>query len=68
MWDFQLNDEVAQQSHKDQSSLDLIEILNVSSENRGESSLNISLKEVLAANAADEIIVIGNKIDRVSRS
>ena len=32
LWDFQLNTEVAQQSHEDQPSLDLVEILNVSSE------------------------------------
>src|SRR6266545_29416 len=38
LWDFQLNTEMAQQSHEDQSSLDLIEILNVSSENGGELS------------------------------
>src|SRR6266540_5588059 len=36
LWDFQLNTEVAQQSHEDQLSLDLVEILNVSSED-GES-------------------------------
>ena len=36
LWDFQLNTEVAQQLHEDQSSLDLVEILNVSSED-GES-------------------------------
>ena len=36
LWDFQLNTEVVQQSHKDQPSLDLVEILNVSSED-GES-------------------------------
>ncbi len=32
LWNFQLNSEVAQQSHEDQPSLDLVEILNVSSE------------------------------------
>ena len=36
LWDFQLNTEVAQQSHEDQPSLDLVEILNVSSKH-GES-------------------------------
>ena len=45
---------MAQQSHEDQPSLDLVEILNVSSEDGGESSLNISLKEVLAAGAVEE--------------
>ena len=57
MWDFQLNTEVAQQLHEDQPSLDLVEILNVSSEDRGESSLNISLEEVLAAGVVEEAVV-----------
>src|SRR6266542_1212172 len=48
LWDFQLNIEVAQQSHEDQPSLDLVEILNIFSEDGGESSLNISLEEILA--------------------
>ena len=68
LWDFQLNDEVAQQSHEDQPSLDLVEILNVFSEDEGESSLNISLEEVLAADAVEETAVIGDKISRVSGS
>src|SRR6266498_4919237 len=62
LWDFQLNDEVAQQSHEDLPSLDLVEILNVSSEGGEESSLNISLEEVLAANTVEDITVIGDKI------
>src|SRR6266540_871316 len=37
LWDFQLNSEMAQQSCEDQPSLDLVEILNVSSEDGGES-------------------------------
>ncbi len=36
LWDFQLNTEVAQQSHEDQPSLDLVEILNIFSKD-GES-------------------------------
>src|SRR6266540_5787639 len=68
LWDFQLNTEVAQQSHEDQPSLDLVEILNVSSEDGGESSLNISLEEVLAADAIDDIAEIGNEISRIPRS
>jgi len=54
-----------QQSHEDQPSLDLVEILNVSSKDGGESSLNISLEEVLVASietAADD-----DEIGRVSR-
>ena len=49
----------------DQLSFDLVEILNVSSENGRESSLNISLKEVLAADAVEKIAVIGDEISRV---
>jgi len=54
---------VAQQSHEDQPSLNLVEILNVSSENGGESSLNISLEEVLAVGAVEN-----DKIGRVPES
>ncbi len=68
MWDFQLNTEVAQQSHEDQPSLDLVEILNVSSEDGGESSLNISLEEVLAAGAVEETAAGNDKIGRVPGS
>src|SRR6266540_615125 len=68
LWDFQLNTKVAQQSHEDQSSLDLVEILNVSSEDEGESSLNISLEEVLAAGAVEEAAEEDEEISRVSRS
>ena len=59
---------MAQQLHEDQLSLDLVEILNISSESRGELSLNISLKEVLAADAVVETAVTGDEISRVSRS
>ena len=65
--DFQLNTKVVQQSDEDQPSLDQVEILNVSCEKEGESSLNILLKEVLAADAAEETAVIGNESDRVLR-
>jgi len=58
---------VVQQSDEDQPSLDQVEILNVSCEKEGESSLNILLKEVLAADAAEETAVIGNESDRVLR-
>ena len=68
LWDFQLNTEVVQQSHEDQSSLDLVEILNVSSEDGGESSLNISLEEVLAAGAVEEAAIEDDEIGRVSGS
>src|SRR6266498_302972 len=68
LWDFQLNTEVAQQSHEDQLSLDLVEILNVSSEDGGESSLNISLEEVLAAGAVEEAAVKDDEIGRVPGS
>src|SRR6266498_70166 len=68
LWDFQLNTEVAQQSHEDQLSLDLVEILNISSEDGRESSLNISLKEVLAAGIVEETAVVDDEIGRVFRS
>ena len=68
MWDFSLNTEVAQQSHEDQPSLDLVEILNVSSKNGGESSLNILLEEVLAAGVVEETAVGDDEIGRVPRS
>ena len=59
---------MVQQSHEDQPSLDLVEILNVSNEDGKESSLNISLEEVLAADAVKNTVVIGDKIGRVSGS
>ena len=68
LWDFSLNGEVAQQSHEDQPLFDLVEILNVSSEDERESSLNISLEEVLAADVVEETAVTGNEIGRVSGS
>ncbi len=66
MWDFQLNGEVAQQPREDQPLLDLVEILNVSSENGGESSLNISLEEVLVADVIVEAAVDDDEIGRIS--
>ncbi len=68
LWDFQLNTEVVQQSHEDQPSLDQVEILNVSCEDRRKSSLNILLEEILIANAVMNTTVIGDKMDRVSGS
>ena len=59
---------MAQQSHEDQPSLDLVEILNVASEDGGESSLNISLEEVLVAGAAEEAAVEDDEISRVPGS
>jgi len=59
---------VIQQLYEDQPSLDLVEILNVSSKDKGELLLNISLEEVLAADAVEETTIIGDKIGRVSRS
>ncbi len=59
---------MAQQLHEDQPSLDLVEILNVSSEDGGESALNISLEEVLAAGAVEEAAAEDDKIGRVSGS
>src|SRR6266498_213957 len=67
LWDFQLNTEVEHQSHEDQPSLDLVEILNVSSEDGGESSL-ISLEEVLAAGAVEEDAVVDDGIGRIPGS
>ncbi len=64
----QLNTEVMQQSHEDQPSFDLVKILNISSEDGGESLLNISLKEVLVAGTVEEIAVGDDEIDRVPGS
>ena len=63
--DFQLNDEIAQQSHEDQLSFDLVEILNISSEDGEESLLNISLKEVLTAGAVEEATADDDEIGKV---
>src|SRR6266542_5235016 len=68
LWHFQLNTEVAQQSHEDQPSLDLVEILNVSSEDGGESSLNVSLEEVLAAGTEEGAVTEDDEISRIPRS
>ncbi len=57
---------MAQQSHENQPSLDQVEILNVSCKNGGESSLNISLEEILAANVVNETVVIDDEMSRVS--
>ena len=59
---------MVQQPCKDQLLLDLVEILNISSEGGGSSSLNISLEEVLAADVVDETAVIGDEIGRISES
>ena len=56
---------MAQQLYEDQPSLDLVEILNVSSEDGEESSLNISLEEILTADIVNKTAVIGNEMDRV---
>ncbi len=68
LWNFQLNTEVTQQSHENQPSLDLVEILNVSSESGGKSSLNISLEEVLAAAVVEKAAIEDDKIGRIPRS
>ena len=59
---------MAQQPHEDQLSLDQVEVLNASCEERGESSLNISLEEVLAAAAVEETAEGDDEIGRVSGS
>ncbi len=59
---------MAQQSHEDQLSLDLVEILNVSSEDGGESSLNILLEEFLAAGVIEETTADDDEIGRVFES
>ncbi len=59
---------MAQQPRKDLPSLDLVEILNISSEDREESSLNISLEEVLTAGVVDETAVVDDEIGRVPGS
>jgi len=46
--------------------LNQVEILNVSCKDGKELSLNISLKEVLAVGAINNIAVIGDEIDGVS--
>ncbi len=53
------------QSYENQPSLDLVEILNVSSKDGGESSLNISLEEFLAADAVEETAADDDEIGRV---
>src|SRR6266542_2637157 len=68
LWDFQLNTEVTQQSHEDQPLLDLVKILNVSSEDGGESSLNVSLEEVLAAGTEEGAVTEDDEISRIPRS
>src|SRR6266508_2475191 len=68
LWDFQLNIEVTQQLYEDQLSLDQVEVLNASCEERGESSLNISLKEVLAAGAVEEDAIVDDGIGRIPGS
>ena len=68
LWDFQLNTEVALQTHENQSSFDQVEILNVSCKNEEKSSLNILLEEVLAANAVNKTAVIDDEMNRVFRS
>ena len=65
LWNYQLNSEVAQQPHEDQLSLDQVEVLNASCEERGESSLNISLEEVLAAAVVEETAEGDDEIGRV---
>src|SRR6266498_2385784 len=67
LWEFQLNTEVAKQSHEDQPSLDLVEILNVSSEDGKKSLLNISLEEILAASVVKETAVEDDEIGKVFR-
>jgi len=59
---------VALQTHENQSSLDQVEILNVSCKNEEKSSLNILLEEVLAANAVNKTAVIDDEMNRVFRS
>ena len=56
------------QQQEDLPSLDLVEILNVSSEYGGESSLNISLEEVLAAGVVKETAAEDDEISRVPGS
>src|SRR6266511_3506611 len=65
LWNYQSNSEVAQQPHEDQLSLDQVEVLNASCKERGESSLNISLEEVLAAAAVEETAEGDDEIGRV---
>ena len=59
---------MVQQLREDQPSLDLVEILNVSSEDGGESLLNISLEEVFAMKAVENTAVFGDENGRVSGS
>ncbi len=63
--DFQLNTKMMQQSHNDHSSFDQEEVLNTFCEDRRESSLNILLEEVLAADIINETAVIDDEMDRV---
>ena len=58
---------MTQQLCKDQPSLDQAEVLNAVCKDKKKSLLNILLKEVLAMNVVNEITIIGNEIDRVSK-
>ncbi len=59
---------MVQQPHKDLLSLNQIKVLNTSRKNERESLLTISLEKILTMGAIKDItIVIGNKIDRVSK-
>ncbi len=53
MWDFQFNTKVVQQSYENQLLFNQIKILNISCKNNKESSLNILLEEVLAADTVN---------------
>jgi len=68
MWDFQLNTKVTQQPYEDQPSLNQVEVLNESCKNEGESLLNISLEEILAANAVNRITVINDEMVKILKS
>ena len=56
---------MTQQSYENQLSFGQVEILNVTCEDGGELSLNILLKEILAADVVEDTAVIGDKISRI---
>ena len=47
--------------------LDQVEVLNISCKKKRESSLSLTLEEVLVVNAVDETTVIGDEISRIPR-
>jgi len=70
LWNFSDKAFMMQQLHKNQPSLDQVEVLNTVCEKEGELLLLYILEEVLAAdtvNEAADTAVIGDKMNRIFR-